>query len=95
MGVNNIPKTIYDYCGYDVYFWANEMSGNRLEPIHVHIVKGKRRKNATKVWITENGILLCNNNSKIPQNDLRKVLKQIMYNRHNIIEEWNRFFNIN
>ena len=32
--------------------------------------------NATKVWITKSGdCILSNNNSKIPENDLNKILK--------------------
>jgi len=35
---------------YWVYFWSNE--NDPLEPVHVHISKGKPVKNATKIWIT-------------------------------------------
>ncbi|MCI5568570.1 MAG: DUF4160 domain-containing protein, partial [Lachnospiraceae bacterium] len=49
---------------YLIYFWANE--GNPLEPIHVHIAEGKPVENATKLWITQSGkCLLQNNNSHI------------------------------
>ena len=50
--------------GYHVYFWLNE--GIPLEPIHVHISKNIH-KNATKIWIQENGTCqVANNNDKIP-----------------------------
>ena len=50
---------------YWIYFWTNE--NKPVEPIHVHIAKGKPSDNATKVWITSAGkCLLCNNNSRIP-----------------------------
>lgn len=35
---------------YRIYFWSNEK--DPLEPVHVHIVEGEPRKDATKVWIT-------------------------------------------
>ena len=38
---------------YWIYFWANE--NKPLEPIHVHIAKGRPSENATKVWITSTG----------------------------------------
>lgn len=70
------------------------MSGGELEPIHVHVIKGKRRKNATKIWVTEDGVELCNNNDKIPNNDLKKLLTYIHLNRREITREWNRFFKV-
>lgn len=38
---------------YWVYFWTNE--NEPLEPVHVHISKGRPAGNATKVWITRRG----------------------------------------
>ena len=44
-------------------FWANE--NKPLEPVHVHVSKGKPSPNATKFWITKSGkCLLANNNQK-------------------------------
>ena len=49
---------------YWIYFWTNE--NKPIEPVHVHIAKGKPTENATKVWITSTGkCYLCNNNSNI------------------------------
>ena len=51
---------------YVIYFWSNE--NEPLEPIHVHVSDGVPSGNSTKIWITQSGkCLLCNNNSKIPQ----------------------------
>ena len=36
--------------------------------------------NATKVWITKSGDGIVSNNSRIPENDLNKILKSIRYN---------------
>ena len=50
---------------YLVFFWLNE--NEPLEPIHVHISKGKPERNATKVWLTKaGGCLLEHNGSHIP-----------------------------
>ncbi len=55
---------------YTIYFWSNE--NDPLEPVHVHIAEGRATSNATKVWITSSGkAFLCNNNSHIPQKELR------------------------
>ncbi len=37
---------------YWIYFWTNE--NKPIEPIHVHIAKGRPAENATKVWTTAN-----------------------------------------
>lgn len=72
---------------YIIYFWSNEC--NPLEPIHVHISEGRACPNATKVWITSTGkALLGNNNSHIPANILRKIMRIIEANSTFIIEKW-------
>lgn len=72
---------------YRIYFWANE--NDPLEPIHVHVVEGQPRANATKVWITQTGrAILCNNTSRIPPYELRKLIKIIEANSNMIIECW-------
>ena len=38
---------------YLVYFWSNE--SKPLEPVHVHVSKGKPTEYATKIWITKKG----------------------------------------
>ena len=40
---------IFKIGSYWVYFWANE--NKPLEPVHVHVSKGKPTANATKFWI--------------------------------------------
>ncbi|MBQ9720079.1 MAG: DUF4160 domain-containing protein [Oscillospiraceae bacterium] len=55
---------------YVVFFWLDE--GKTLEPIHVHVVEGVPRANATKVWITQSGkVLLATGQSEIPAATLR------------------------
>ena len=49
--------------------------------------------NATKVWITKNGdCILDNNNSRIPEKELREILEIISYNYFFIISEWKTYF---
>lgn len=72
---------------YSIYFWSNE--SDPLEPIHVHISEGRVTSNATKIWITSTGkTVICNNNSHIPTNILKKLSRFIEANSSMIIEEW-------
>ncbi len=67
---------VFKIGSYWIYFWANE--GKPSEPIHVHVAEGKPVENATKIWITESGkCLVANNNSKIPENHLRNIIRVI------------------
>ena len=72
---------------YSIYFWSNE--GDPLEPIHVHIPEDRATSTATKLWITSTGkVILSNNNSKIPDKILRKLIRMVEANSGDIIEEW-------
>ncbi len=76
---------------YWIYFWTNE--NKSVEPIHVHIVKGKPTDNATKVWITSAGkCLLCNNNSRIPMHILRNIMRMIEARSADIVQKWYSYF---
>ncbi len=76
---------------YVIYFWSNE--NTPLEPIHVHIAEGQAAPNATKLWISSNGkVMLCNNNSKIPERILQKVIRLVEANSTEIIEAWLEHF---
>ena len=72
--VLNLPSIFESYRIQKIYFWSNENN----EPIHVHISKGQLTQNSTKVWLTKaGGCVLCNNKSRIPKNDLNKLLSII------------------
>ena len=74
-----------NYCGYKIYFWSNETD----EPIHVHISKGKPTVNSTKVWLTKSGhCILANNNSRIPNKELNKIIETIETQYFFIISQW-------
>ncbi|MBQ9246995.1 MAG: DUF4160 domain-containing protein, partial [Ruminococcus sp.] len=76
---------------YWVYFWANE--NKPLEPVHVHISKGKPTAHATKFWITKTGkCLLANNNSEYDSRTLNYLSKAIEANKDIVIEKWLSFF---
>ena len=76
---------------YLIYFWSNE--NKPLEPIHVHIAEGRANANATKVWITRTGkALLCHNNSKIPDQILRRLMRIIEANSEDFIKTWKEHF---
>lgn len=82
---------IFRIGSYWVYFWSNE--NKPLEPIHIHIAEGKPTANATKVWITSAGkCLLCNNNSKIPTNTLKNIMRIIEARINDVIKNWYDFF---
>lgn len=76
---------------YSIYFWSNE--NNHLEPIHVHISEGRASANATKLWISSTGkVLVCNNNSNIPERILRNLVRIIEANSAEIIDAWLEHF---
>ncbi len=76
---------------YILYFWSNE--SEPLEPVHVHIAEGKAAANATKIWITSSGkALLCNNNSRIPERILSKMLRVVEANSAEFTKAWKDHF---
>ena len=78
---------VFKIAGYTVYFWINE--NDPLEPVHVHIAKGVPSPNATKIWITKNGkCLLCNNNSKILDKQLRVFMQIIEARSKSVLDLW-------
>ena len=72
---------------YVIYFWINE--NHPLEPVHVHIAQVRPKPDATKVRITRSGnCLLQNNNSRIPERELRYLIKIIEGQSAFITEKW-------
>ncbi|MDD3185257.1 MAG: DUF4160 domain-containing protein [Anaerostipes sp.] len=77
---------IFKIGSYWIYFWSNE--NDPLEPIHVHVAKGKPTSNATKIWITKAGkCLLCNNDSKIPSKTLRNIMRIIEARNNEVVDK--------
>ncbi|MCR5196441.1 MAG: DUF4160 domain-containing protein [Pseudobutyrivibrio sp.] len=82
---------VFKIGSYIVFFWIGE--GEPLEPVHVHISEKKPTENATKIWITKSGkALLVNNNSRIPESMLRKMLRMIEANTDKICDKWLEYF---
>ena len=76
---------------YVVYFWSNE--SEPLEPVHVHITKGRPVQDATKLWITSTGkVLLCNNRSKIPERLLNRLSRLIEANSDDFVRARKEYF---
>ena len=72
---------------YIVYFWSNE--GNPLEPVHIHVTEGKANAYATKIWVTSTGkLIVANNNSKIPERILKRLIRVLEGNTAYIVERW-------
>ena len=79
--------TVIKLGAYTIFIWTNDH-----EPIHVHVCKGSPQKDATKVWITEDGPVLEHNKSKIPKKDLKRILAWIAMNDELIIKKWQFHF---
>ena len=76
---------------YVIYFWSNE--GSPLEPVHVHIALGRVVASATKLWITSTGkVLLCNNDSQIPDRQLGRLVRLVEANSDAIVAAWIEHF---
>ena len=76
---------------YVIYFWMNE--NNPREPLHVHVAVRHAVANATKLWITSSGeVIVCNNNSRIPERDLRGIIDVVKENINVLTEEWRETF---
>ena len=83
-----MPK-ILTFGQYVVFFWIAENG----EPVHVHVAVRRPSENATKFWLTADGsCLLANNNSQIPQKDLRDISKLITLNHRYICALWAEAF---
>ncbi|GHV11138.1 hypothetical protein AGMMS49938_01300 [Fibrobacterales bacterium] len=88
-----MPKALANYIGLVFFFWSNEFSGENLEPMHIHISRGKQEKNSTKIWIKADGSLeLVNNNSKLSNSELSSAMEYIKLNKNDIIAKWYSHF---
>lgn len=83
-----MPK-VFVYGPYVFFFWMGEDN----EPVHVHVAIKRPVENATKFWLTAGGgCVLANNNSQIPEKDLRDIAKIIKYNHRFICARWVEIF---
>lgn len=88
-----MPKVLLDFLGLCFFFWSNEFSGSGMtEPIHIHVARGKPTRDATKIWITRDGVDLCHNNSKLSKSELSNALAYVSANRNLVIAAWYKYF---
>ena len=86
-----MPKC-FTVFGYIVFFWSNE--NDPLEAVHVHVGK-KISANCTKIWILSDGSTrLANNNSHIPEHDLKRIQRVIEIYSANIVAKWEAYFDL-
>lgn len=83
--------SLFRLFGYTIYFWSNE--GVPLEYVHVHVAKGRPSPHATKIWLTQEGkCILDNNASKIPERELKAILRVIEARSDWILMSWQTTF---
>ena len=84
---------VFKIGSYWVYFWSNE--NEPLEPVHVHVAEGRPKPNGTKIWITQAGkCLIENNNSQIQERVLLNIARIIEARSCEVIEKWKNFFGV-
>ena len=82
---------VFKVGSYWVYFWSNK--NKLLEPIHVHVAKGKPTPNATKIWLTKSGgCILASNGSKISNKELNELMEFISAQFFLICAKWKQAF---
>ena len=83
--------SIFESNGYKIYFWSNENN----EPIHIPLSKGNPSAQSTKIWLTKSGgCILANNNRKIPENDLNKLMEIISRHYFLIVSKWKEYYKV-
>ncbi|MBR6080958.1 MAG: DUF4160 domain-containing protein [Treponema sp.] len=82
---------VFSFGSYKVYFWLNE--GEPLEPVHVHVSKGKPSANSTKIWISSAGkCSVANNKSQIPVKTLDNIVRLIETQYMLVFSRWKETF---
>ena len=61
--------------------------------MQVHVAEGSPKSNATKIWITRSGhCYLCDNDSQIPSQTLRNIMRIIEARSDEVVAAWVDFF---
>ena len=82
-----MPNALIEYMGYLIYFWSMENN----EPVHVHVSKNEQ-KNATKFWITTEGVEIAKDTGSVEKKDMKAILAYLRTNRDSIIASWITYF---
>jgi hypothetical protein len=78
-------QSLFSLLGYVIYFCDN---GSR-EPVHIHVSNGEMVEGSTKFWLTlNNGVVLRDNTSEIPESDLEKIKYFISLNVEFILDRY-------
>ncbi|OON99366.1 MAG: hypothetical protein ATN35_12875 [Epulopiscium sp. Nele67-Bin004] len=79
-----MPK-LFEIMGYKIIIWSNENG----EPIHVHVVKGKLYKQATKLWLLSDGtFIIAHNKGRIPKKVLSDIIEILNINSDSVLNFW-------
>ncbi len=78
--------TIIKLGSYILFIWTNDH-----EPIHIHVCKGTPHENATKIVVPANDIpYVEHNKSRIPNKDMKIILRWISQNKAQIYLMWHK-----
>ena len=81
-----MSPTIFRYEAYRFFFFSNE--GYPLKPIHIHV---RRESLLAKFWLSPEVKLA--ENFGFSEKELNKIKKLIDYNKQEIENAWNKYFN--
>jgi hypothetical protein len=79
--------TVFRWEKYRFFFWSNE--GKPLEPIYIHVEKGKAEAEAV-FWV--GSFVYLKENYGLKNHELTEIKKIIVKNKKLIIEVWNGYF---
>ena len=75
--------TVLRVDGFRLFFY----SGDRSEPVHVHVQKGGA---VAKVWVEP---VRLERSQGFSSHEINIILGHVEANRKRIVEQWNEFFN--
>lgn len=75
--------TVLRVDGFRFFFY----SGDRSEPIHVHVEKGKA---VAKFWVEP---VRLERSRGFSSQEINTMLRHVEANKNLIVEQWNEFFN--
>ena len=78
--------TVFNQNGYRFFFYSDEMSGMRLEPVHIHVKKDNKE---AKFWISPVSLAY---NEGFSRSDLRDIEWLVFENTKLIQEKWDDHF---
>jgi len=78
---------VFRYKKYRFFFYSNE--GNPLEPLHIHVRKGK---SVSKFWMQPQ--ISVAEAYGMKSSEIRKLMKIVEENKALIEKTWNEYFNI-